>query len=231
MRTYKCLIADDEPIARTILLKYVEQIPYLECAAVCKNGFEAIEQIHSNLEIEIVLLDINMPNLHGTAMVKMLERKVQVVFTTAYAEYAVESYELNAVDYLLKPFLFERFAKAIVKAVERIRLSDTKVVQVPIKSDGAVHLVKLTDILYCEALKNYTKVVLTTGKSLYPLVPISKFEEDLNAVQPEFLRVHRSFLVAKTYLGAIGSNFVMVQNVRIPIGLQYKSEFLQELGL
>lgn len=236
----RCLIADDEPIARQILSSYVAQMPNLECAGECKNAFDAIEKINDDELIQILFLDINMPNLNGMAMVKIIPRNVQVIFTTAYSEHAVESYELNAVDYLLKPFLFDRFAQAVFKAVERLKLAMTdssatvkndENATIMVKSNGEVFRVNLQEILFCEAMKNYTKITMRNGLTYYPLISISKLEEDLALLSNRFLRVHRSFLVSKNHLGAIGTNYLMVEKHKIPIGILYKPEVFVVLGV
>ena len=240
IKKHRCLIVDDEPIARKIIRTYIEQLPNLECVGECKNAFEALEQINRDETIEIVFLDINMPNISGISMVKILTRKLQIIFTTAYSEYAVESYELNAVDYLLKPFLFERFAQAVFKALERLRdfsiaqrLSEHPIAESTlfIKSNGKNYPVLIEEILYCEALKNYTKIKMINGKTYVPLISISKFEEEISLLSNYFLRIHRSFLVSKKHIQAIGANYVMIEKDKIPIGDQYKELFLSQVGI
>ncbi|MCE3296878.1 MAG: Two component transcriptional regulator, LytTR family [Crocinitomicaceae bacterium] len=120
---YRSVIVDDEPIARKIISSYVAQIACLENAGECKNAIEALEMISRDNSIQIIFLDINMPNLTGLAMAKIVKKDIKIIFTTAYSEYAVASYEVNAIDYLLKPFSFERFAIAAFKAIESIRLT------------------------------------------------------------------------------------------------------------
>jgi DNA-binding LytR/AlgR family response regulator len=238
-KVHRCLIVDDEPIARKIIKNYIDQLPVLVCAGECKNAFEAIEIINRDEGIEIIFLDINMPNISGISMVKILPKPPLIIFTTAYSEYAVESYELNAIDYLLKPFLLERFAKAVFKATERLKESavqhefeiNTPAQIIYIKSDGEKYPVLLSDILYCEAMKNYTKIVLVNGKTYLPLVPLSKFETELNQISPHFLRIHRSFILSKLHIDAIGANHVMVNNNKLPIGDLYKDVFLNLLGM
>ena len=236
----RCLIVDDEPIARQILRNYVAQIPNLECAGECKNAFEAIEKVNADEFIQILFLDINMPNLNGMAMVKIISRKMQVIFTTAYSDHAVESYELNAADYLLKPFLFERFAQAVFKAVERLKWTATDASEtvktqenatILVKSNSEVFRVNVQEILFCEAMKNYTKIIMRDGHTFYPLISISKLEEDLAQLSDQFLRVHRSFLVSKKHLGAIGARYLMVERHKIPIGILYKPEVFAALGV
>jgi DNA-binding LytR/AlgR family response regulator len=245
---YRCLVVDDEPIARQIVRTYIAQTPSLVMVAECKNAFEAIEKIRLEDTIDIVFLDINMPNLTGISMVKTLPRLPQIIFTTAYEEYAVESYELNAVDYLLKPFSFERFTKGVYKAIENLRKKETPVVMAPqyiqpivdknasempffIKSDGKIYPVLPTDILFCEAMKNYTKVYLKNGERLLPLVPLSKIETDLEEIGANLLRVHRSFIVANQYITAIEGNQIIIGKNKIPIGEQFKEVFFKTIGL
>jgi DNA-binding LytR/AlgR family response regulator len=240
LKKYRCLVVDDEPIARKIVKNYITQLPNLELAGECKNAFEAIEQINSDETIEIVFLDINMPNISGTAMVKILSRQPQIIFTTAYSEFALESYDINAADYLLKPFLFERFTKAVFKATERLRAASLLSLSpaelktesfLYVKSNGEKHAVQTQDILYCEAMKNYTKVVATNNKTYSPLIALSKFEQELNALSTDFLRIHRSFIISKKHLVSVGSNYVMIGTNRIPIGDQYKEVFLSRVML
>ncbi len=233
---YRCLIVDDEPIARKIINTYIGQLPHLECAAECKNAYEALEQIYNDPSIDIVFLDINMPNISGIAMVKILPRKLQIIFTTAYSEFAIESYELEAADYLLKPFLFERFAKAATKAIDRLKTpiiqeQPTAAPTMLLKSNGEHYPIVVNDILYCEAMKNYTKVFTSNGKTYIPLVALSKFEEELSLLSPHFLRTHRSFIVSKIHIQSMSATTVLVQNTRIPIGEQYKAYFWAAMGI
>lgn len=234
---YRAIIVDDEPIARKIISGYVAQIAFLENAGECKNAIEALDIISRDNSIRIIFLDINMPNLTGLAMAKIVRKDIKIIFTTAYSEYAVASYEVNAIDYLLKPFSFERFAIAVFKAIDSIRLTANPVAEISvpdktiyIKSEGMSYPVMLRDIQYCEAMKNYTKVILSNGKILKPLVSFSKMEEELTEMSNDFLRVHRSFLISKKHLTAVKNTTVIVGNSEVPIGLQYKDSFLQAIG-
>jgi DNA-binding LytR/AlgR family response regulator len=234
---YRSIIVDDEPIARKIISGYVAQIGFLENAGECKNAIEALDIISRDSSIQIIFLDINMPNLTGLAMAKIVRKDIKIIFTTAYSEYAVASYEVNAIDYLLKPFSFERFAIAVFKAIDSIRLSANPITEVSlpektiyIKSEGMSYPVLLSEIQYCEAMKNYTKVILSNGKILKPLVSFSKMEQELLNESNDFLRVHRSFLISKKHLTAVKNTTVMVGNSEVPIGLQYKDAFLQAIG-
>ena len=154
LEKFNCLVVDDEPIARKIIKNYIEQMPLLQLQAECINALSAIDHLRSHVNTHIVFLDINMPNLSGLQLLKILQPKQPIIFTTAYAEHAVESYELNAVDYLLKPFSFERFTKAVYKAVsviEKPNKPTTDTSKEPkfdffIKSDGKNYPVALDDI-------------------------------------------------------------------------------------
>ncbi len=201
---YRAIIVDDEPIARKIISGYMAQIEFLENAGECKNAIEALDVISRDSSIQIIFLDINMPNLNGLAMAKIVRKDIKIIFTTAYSEYAVASYEVNAIDYLVKPFSFERFAIAVFKGIESIRFATNPAIEsqsqdktIYVKSEGMSYPVVLGDIQYCEAMKNYTKVILNNGKILKPLVAFTKMEQELLKVSDDFLRVHRSFLISK----------------------------------
>jgi DNA-binding LytR/AlgR family response regulator len=234
---YRCIIVDDEPIARKIIVGYVAQIDLLENAGECKNAIEALELITRDSSIQIIFLDINMPNLTGLAMARIVKKNIKIIFTTAYSEFAVASYEVSAVDYLVKPFSFERFAIAVFKAIDNIRLSANSFNEILpqektiyIKSEGMSYPVVVSDIQYCEAMKNYTKVILSSGKILKPLVAFSKMEQELVKESEDFLRVHRSFLISKKYITAVKTTSVIVGKYEVPVGQQFRDAFLQSIG-
>lgn len=236
---YNCLVVDDEPIARKIIVNYIEQMPLLNLAAERINALSAIDYLRADSSINIIFLDINMPNLSGIQLLKIIQPRQPVIFTTAYAEYAVESYELNIADYLLKPFSFDRFTKAVYKAVDAItnvspktsEQVDKKTHDLFIKSDGKNYPVLLDDILYCEAMKNYTMVMLKNGVKLLPLIPLTKFEALLVEAGGEFVQVHRSFLISKKHITAITANNVIINKFEIPIGIQFKERFYKVVGM
>ena len=236
---YKCLVVDDEPIARKIVVNYIEQMPLLVMAAEKINALEAIDYLRAHSNIDIIFLDINMPNLSGLQLLKIVQPKQPVIFTTAYAEYAVESYDLNAVDYLLKPFSFERFTKAVYKAVDVIKNTNKtnyenanqNRVDLFIKSEGKSYPVLLDDILYCEARKNYTMVILKNEQKLMPLIPLTKFESLLLDAGGDFIQVHRSFLISRKYITAITPNQVTISTFEIPIGVQFKEKLFRAIGM
>jgi DNA-binding LytR/AlgR family response regulator len=250
---YRCLVVDDEPIARQIVCSYVAQMPMLQVVQECKNGMEALAFLQKNT-VDIIFLDINMPNFSGLAMVKTLAKAPRIIFTTAYHEYALESYELNATDYLLKPFSLERFAKAVFKATEQIekeaqvsgmvekntaenleKNSINKADDAPespnpnqifIKADGKLYQIHLSDILFCEAMKNYTRITLKNGNRLTPLLSFSKMQELLPNTE-QFVRIHRSYIVAKPHIEFVEGNAITIGNYSLPIGDQYKEEFFK----
>lgn len=236
--TYKCLVVDDEPIARKIIINYIEQLPLLQLASEQINALSAIDYLRTHNDVHIIFLDINMPHLSGLQFLKILQPQQPVIFTTAYAEHAVESYDVNAIDYLLKPFSFERFAKAVYKAVGAIKTSSPKNEEagekkrtVFIKSDGKNYPVTLDDILYCEAMKNYTMVILKSGQKLMPLIPLFRLETLLLEAGGEFIQIHRSFLISRKHLTSITSNSVRVMNFEIPIGVQFRERFFKAIGM
>jgi len=239
LKKYSCLVVDDEPIARKIIVNYIDQMPLLMLAGESINALSAIDTLRTRDNIDIIFLDINMPNLSGLQLLKIIQPQQPVIFTTAYAEYAVESYELNAVDYLLKPFSFERFTKAIYKAIDAIKNACKNPAESTgdkrdvffIKSDGKNYPVFLDDILYCEAKKNYTMVVLKNDQKLMPLIPLSRFETLLCQAGGEFIQIHRSFLISKKHITAITSNNVTINKFEIPIGVQFKEKFFKVIGM
>lgn len=238
-KKYNCLVVDDEPIARRIIVNYIAAMPLLRLGGESINALSAIDHLTTHNDIDIIFLDINMPNLSGLQLLKILQPHQPVIFTTAYAEYAVESYELNAVDYLLKPFSFERFTKAIYKAVGQItntyrstsEIAEEKKSIIFIKSDGKNYPVSIDDILYCEAMKNYTMVVMKNEQKLMPLIPLSKFETVLGDAGGDFIQIHRSFLISKKHIKAVTPNNVTINKFEIPIGIQFKERFFKLIGM
>ena len=235
---YNCLVVDDEPIARRIIIGYIEQLSLLRLAGESISALSAIEHIRTNSNTDIIFLDINMPDLSGLQLMKILQPTQPVIFTTAYSEFAVESYELNAVDYLLKPFSLERFTKAAYKAIAAITNSQKNTYelagekrQIFIKSDGKNYPVFLEDILYCEAMKNYTMVFLKNGQKLMPLIPLSKFDSTLADAGGGFIQIHRSFLISMRHITAIASNHVTISKFEIPLGVQFKERFFKAIGM
>jgi two-component system LytT family response regulator len=234
MASYNCLIVDDEPIAREIVKTYCSHLPNLHVVAVCGNSLEA-KVVMQTKAIDILFLDINMPVLDGIAFLKTLKSKPQVIFTTAYKEYAVDAFDLSACDYLLKPFSLDRFIVAVDKAVEKLAPEGMTTTDSTkrddylfIKFDGKIYKILHDDLLYAEANGNYTKIV-TMQNLITPSMAFSTFTELL---PPKvFIRIHRSFVVNKARITHIEGNRVFMDTIELPIGSNYKDDFMREIGI
>ncbi|GAB4021541.1 LytTR family DNA-binding domain-containing protein [Spirosoma migulaei] len=236
MKTVNCLIVDDEPIAREIIQTYCNHLPILNVVASCDNAIAAKAELHKQ-PVDILFLDINMPILNGIAFLKTLKNQPQVIFTTAYKEYALDAFDLSACDYLLKPFSLERFIVAVDKALERLQAHSTpSPAAIPekseaytfIKTDGKIYKLVHEDLLFAEANGNYTKI--TTSQTTF--MPSMTFSSFVNLLPSNlFLRVHRSFIVNKSKITHIEGNRIFIDKTEIPIGSNYREEFLRELGL
>lgn len=230
MKTLQCVIADDEPIARQILENYIESIPNLELMSSCKNAFEVMPVLQDNT-IDILFLDINMPKLTGLSLLKTLQQKPNVIITTAYPEYAVEGFELSVIDYLLKPFSFERFLQAVNKVQQtpqpQINLSDREEVSssIFVKSDKKLIKLDFDAITHIEAYGNYIKVYAET-MVLTPQT-LSDFLEKLPS---NFLRIHKSYIINFNYLKLLDGNQLLLQNdIKLPIGKSYRKAILERI--
>lgn len=226
----KCLLVDDEPLAREGLTNYIQKVPFLELVDACSNAFEAIQQLEIH-PVDLLFLDIQMPDLNGIEFVKAVRQLPAVIFTTAHREYAVEGFELNAVDYLLKPFSFDRFLKAVQKVKAQI---PQEIFNEPlpadnhifIKADGQLIRIQLHDILYIEANKDYVFIYTTTARYM-TLLSLKQLEERLPPDQ--FLRVHRSFLVALAKVSKIEGNLLHVHTHKIPVSRSLAEEVHQKI--
>jgi DNA-binding LytR/AlgR family response regulator len=236
MNKVNCLIVDDEPIAREIIQTYCSHFPALNVVASCGNALEAKAEFQKH-QIDILFLDINMPVLNGISFLKTIKNKPQVIFTTAYKEYALDAFDLSAIDYLLKPFSLERFIVAVDKALERLQPNSSPINEntesktedyLFIKTDGRIYKILHSDLLFAEANGNYTKIVTTQG-TILPGMTFSSFEELLP--KSIFLRVHRSFIINKSKISHIEGNRVFIDKNEIPIGSNYREGFLKALGL
>lgn len=236
MNTIKCLIVDDEPIARQIIEGYAKQYPLLEVVASCEDAMEARIQLQRHA-IDLIFLDINMPVIDGIGFLKTLKKAPQIIFTTAYKEYAVDAFELSASDYLLKPFSFERFLMAVDRVAEKLAPAATPMPvaeTIPaddfmfIKSDNKIFKVAFDDILYLEAFGNYAKVFLS-DKQLMPTTTLTSLEEALP--KNRFVRVHRSFIINKNHISHIEGNRVFIRDQEVPISANFKEGFLRVCGL
>lgn len=222
----KCLLVDDEPPALQVLEKYISSTDQLELVASCNNAFKAMEVLQKK-KIDLMFLDIHMPKLTGTSFVKTLQNPPKIIFTTAYKEYALEAFEADAVDYLLKPISFERFLKAVNKVGqtnnnvlhEEEPVTETANGFLYFRADRKMVKIFLDEILYIESLKDYVKIQRLNDKPLVVKQSISTLEAMLP--HNSFVRIHRSFIVSVNKITAFTSRDVEVGNIEIPIGRLY----------
>ena len=232
MKKIRCLLVDDEPLAIMLLQKHVKQLDFLEVAETCSNALKALE-ILKKTEIDLMFLDIRMPAINGFDFLKMLRQPPKVIITTAFREYALDGYDLDIVDYLLKPITFERFFKSIERYLRNHNLQASNPVpssyeQAPLYIKSAHKNVKVNpdDILYLESLKDYVKIY-TIETTITTKYKISDMETQL-AIKG-FLRIHRSFIINLKHLTAFTSNDVEIGKLEIPIGESYKELVFQVL--
>jgi DNA-binding LytR/AlgR family response regulator len=219
-----CLAVDDEPPALDILKNYINAVSSLELAASCINAIDALNVLRST-RIDLMFLDIQMPQLLGTDLMRTLNNPPKVIFTTAFREFAVEGFELNAVDYLLKPISFERFLKAVNKVME-IRLPQQAEQEMHdaylyFRSDRKMHKVAMEDIIFIESLKDYIKVV-TKSKTIITKQSISSIEERLP--KSLFIRIHRSFIVSLNKVQSYTPELIAIGNEELPVSRMYRHE-------
>jgi len=227
MSRYKCIIIEDEPLAQNILKKYITDHPSLELVAICDDALQG-QTIITQQNIQLLFLDINLPKLSGINFIKTLIHPPLVIFTTAYPEFAVEGFELNVVDYLLKPFSFERFLKAVNKVIEKLNtpVQNNTVGSTPfifLKADKKTHKIDLETIHYIETIGDYMKVITDAGQLLVNET-MKKMQEELPASL--FIRVHKSFIISRSKIRFIEGNYVQVADKSIPIGATYRNELL-----
>ncbi|MEO6253261.1 MAG: response regulator transcription factor [Ferruginibacter sp.] len=232
-----CIIIDDEPHAIDVLKRYAEQTPYLNLRETFRNPVKAMGYLQEQ-NIDLVFLDINMPNLSGIQFVRSLKKKPLIIFTTAYSEYAVESYELNAVDYLVKPIEFDRFIKSVNKARELFQfkskqqaplhasISETGPGFILLKSGAFTHKVNINNILFIEKEENYL-AFQTTDKKI--LVRANMAEVFDHVPESKFCRIHKSFVAALKHIHTIEVHQVSVDKYKIPIGASYREELARKI--
>ena len=233
----KCLLVDDEPLARDVLRRYLEMLPSLRLCGECGNAIEAMSFLQQQ-PVDLLFLDIHMPQLKGIDLLKILSHPPKVIVTTAHAEYAVEGYDLDIVDYLLKPIRFERFLKAVGRAFQYAKPAEAsqappaaeqpgKEAYIYLRADRKMVKVLLQDILYIESMKDYIKV-FTTGGTVITKQSITAME----AMLPEqgFLRTHRSFIASVDKIKSFTSELIEIEKAEIPIGKLYRQQVLKALG-
>jgi len=232
MKKIQTLLVDDEYLALKLLEDYISKLPDIEIADMVKSPLKAIE-ILTNKRIDLLFLDIQMPTLSGTNLLKTLKNKPVTIFTTAYSEYAAQAFDLDAVDYLLKPFSFERFLQAINKAREQLSMNNQLVENpvatesgvstgfITVKADGKFVKINHSDILFIEGLKEYVKIVCKNGY----FITLESLR-NLEVILPEakFQRVHKSYIASLEKITALNGNMVEIENYEIPVSREKKEE-------
>lgn len=240
MEKYNCIIVEDEPLAAEVLRDYITQVPFLNLIETCSDAMFAME-ILKNQKTDIIFLDIHLPKLKGLDFIKTIKNPPQVIIASAYGEYALKGYELNVVDYLLKPIEFSRFLMAVNKLRPQnenaIQSEKENVSLIPTDATDKPHLflnvgkkkikVYLDSILFIESLREYIKIV-TNEKSILTKFQLSQIEQTL--AKENFIRVHRSFIVAKNKVDAFTATEIEITGKQIPIGRSYKELVLKMLG-
>jgi two-component system, LytTR family, response regulator len=227
-----CVIIEDEPLARNLMVEYVKKVPSLNLIEAFSNPLAAMETLRS-ASIDILFLDVQMPEITGISLLKILKKKPIVVLTTAYSQYALEGYELDVADYLLKPITFERFLKSVDKITQRLetvhvvqQASAEPLTSVPafifVKDGTKLVKVKLDEILYIEGLKDYV-TIHTINQKIVTLQRLKALEEQLPATQ--FIRIHNSYIVSLGAIDVIHKNEVLIKGVTLPVGDTYRKSF------
>ncbi|MBP1663094.1 MAG: ypdB 2 [Bacteroidetes bacterium] len=225
----RCLAIDDEPLALQQISSYIDKTPFLEKAELCQSAFDAMDIIE-NKEIDLIFVDINMPDLNGMDFVKSLTKKPQIIFTTAFSEYAFEGFQVEAIDYLLKPISYNSFLKAVNKTKNLFELTNLKINQpaqnteIYVKSDYKVVRVLLDDIVYIESANEYIKIYLSEKECITTLMRLKIIEKQLP--EKKFMRIHRSFIINLEKITAIDRNRIYLgEKIKIPVGELYNETF------
>ena len=238
IKKIKCLIIDDEPPAQAVLKKYIAQVPSLDLTGACNNAMEAISFLQ-NQGVDLLFLDIEMPGLLGTNFIRTLNNPPKVIFTTAYRKFAIEGFELNAVDYLLKPISFDRFITGINKVLQLNFQQPNEIVQkagsepksnhsfLYLRADRKMVKILFDEILFIESLKDYIKIV-TINKTIISRQSISSLENMLP--KDSFLRIHRSYIVAINRIDSFNGELIDIAKNELPIGRLFKHEVNKQLG-
>jgi DNA-binding LytR/AlgR family response regulator len=224
-----CLVIDDEPIAREGMKEYISQVDYLYLVAECKSSLEAAGLLYKN-KIDLIFLDIQMPKLNGIEFVKALAEPPLIVFTTAYPQYALEGFELDVIDYLLKPISFARFLKSVEKAQSYLKAKD-KNFNINnefffIKCNGKIEKIFISDVIYIEAMANYV-IIHTLQKKYITYITFSGICKRL----PDqlFMRIHKSYMVAVSAIKTIDSDEIITSSVRLPLSKSYKEKVMNRI--
>jgi DNA-binding LytR/AlgR family response regulator len=227
--TKKCIIVDDEPAAHYVLVNYIKQNPQLELVFQGYNGIEAMDYLREN-KVDLMFLDINMPEITGMELLKIIPTHPKTILTTAYSEFALESYDYGVIDYLLKPIYFPRFLKAVERFFttenSKIKTEEVVVNSVNVKIDGYFMEIELDQILFAQSFGNYVK--LHTLKKTY-LASITTTELEKCLPEKKFIRIHKSYIVALDKIESTEKDFIIIKKERLPIGITYKRELSDRL--
>lgn len=224
----KCIIVDDEPAAHYVLANYIRQNPQLELVFQGYNGIEAMDYLREN-KVDLMFLDINMPEISGMELLKILPTHPKTILTTAYSEFALESYDYGVIDYLLKPIYFPRFLKAIDRffsTENAIKVEEDAINSVSVKVDGYFVDIELDQLLFAQSFGNYVKLY-TIKRTYLASITTSEFEKCLP--EKNFMRIHKSYIVALDKIDTTEKDFVIIKNERLPIGITYKRELIDRL--
>jgi DNA-binding LytR/AlgR family response regulator len=234
----RCICIDDEPLALEMMVDFIKKVPFLNLVASCNNAFEAYEVLNIN-HIDLLFVDVEMPEINGVQFVKSLKNKPFIIFSTAYKKYAIEGFELDVIDFLVKPFSFDRFYKSVLKVKETYNLihnsTPTTLKQLPpdyifVNADYSLVKVIIPEISFIEGLKDYIKIYLTgQQKPIVTRMSMKTIDERLNLLG--FIRVHKSFIVNLGKISSIKKTRVMVEGTEIFIGDNYKDPLFKALGL
>ena len=228
MDKLNCILADDEPLALDLIKGYVERIPFLNLVRCCSNANEVMETTNET-QIDLAFLDIQMPGLNGLELARTLNNRTLIIFTTAFDNYAIEGYKVNAIDYLLKPFNFEEFYDAAIKAQRIFEERNTPTISVNnqyifVKTEYRIQRIDFLNILYIEGLKDYVKIYMQN--QVKPVVSLMSMKSIIERLpQNQFMRVHRSFIVNLTKIQTIERSRILFGDVYIPISDNYKDAF------
>jgi DNA-binding LytR/AlgR family response regulator len=227
-KPFTCLIVDDEDLAVSLLETYVQKTEGIEVAGTCYHALDAQKFLQTHT-VDIIFLDIQMPYLTGLEFVKQLQHPPLIIFTTSYSEHAVEAFELKVMDYLLKPFTYERFLHAVEKVKDYLQLvqSQKEADCFFVKSDGMQIKIMIDEILYIEGLKQYVKIVTANGQ-IITLEAMKKLEEILPS--SKFVRLHKSYIAALDKIQAMSRKEITVGQKHIPVGKTYEEEWVRRMG-
>lgn len=221
----KCIAIDDEPLALQQMGSYIQKTPFLELVGLFESAFQALDYLSSN-PVDLMFLDINMPDFNGLDFAKSLSIKPKIILTTAYSEYALEGFRIDALDYLLKPIPYPVFLKSVNKAKEwfHVKAERSPDVEIFVKSEGKTVKIKVSEILYVESANEYIKINMDNKDVVTTLIRLKDFEEKLPA--ENFMRIHRSFIVHLQKIKAIERfRVIMNSNFPIPVGENYREDF------